>query len=121
LGDHVSALATFALAIERGNVVAAELAARDLGNLRLVDALELTALIAQKNRLRSRRMAARWLERWLTETPGPTIDDAVMVAGCLAALGGASHENAVLVAPRDPRGRDPASTCRACLSSSRSG
>ncbi len=26
---------------------------------------------------------------------GPTIDDAVMVAGCLAVLGGENHENAV--------------------------
>jgi hypothetical protein len=33
-------------------------------------------------------MAARWLQRWLDETAGVTIDDAVMVAGCLAALGG---------------------------------
>jgi hypothetical protein len=40
-------------------------------------------------------MGARWLERWLAETEAPTIDDAVMVAGCLAALGGTSHENAV--------------------------
>ena len=62
---------------------------------RLADALELTALIATKDRARSRRMAARWLERWLTETPAPEIDDAVMVAGCLAALGGDAHENAV--------------------------
>jgi hypothetical protein len=41
-------------------------------------------------------MAARWLQRWLDDTPGATIDDAVMVAGCLAALGGPRHEAAVL-------------------------
>ncbi len=55
-------------------------------------------------------MAARWLERWLAEAPAPTIDDAVMTAGCLAALGGGAHENALwslreIVAgePRRPR------------------
>jgi hypothetical protein len=45
-----------------------------------------------KDRPRSRRFAARWLGRWLNETPGVTIDEAVMVAGCLAALGGPGHE-----------------------------
>ena len=95
MGEHGSAYGNFTRSIEAGNVLAAEVAARELGSLRLVDALELAALVARKDRHRSRRMAARWLERWLTETPGPTIDDAVMVASCLAALGGSSHENAV--------------------------
>lgn len=44
-------------------MVAAELAARELGSLRLVEALELVALVARKDRPRSRSMAARWLER----------------------------------------------------------
>jgi hypothetical protein len=95
LGEHGSAYGNFTRSIEAGNVVAAELAARELGSLRLVDALELVALIAKKDRNRSRRMAARWLERWLGEAKAPTIDDAVMVAGCLAALGGGAHENAL--------------------------
>ncbi len=95
MGEHGSAYGNFTRAIEVGNVVAAELAARELGSLRLVDALELVALVARKGPSRSRRMAARWLERWLTETETPTIDDAVMVAGCLAALGGGAHENAL--------------------------
>jgi hypothetical protein len=79
-----------------GNVVAAELAAREMRGLSLTDALDFTALVALRNRERSRRMAARWLQRWLDDTPGATIDDAVMVAGCLAALGGPRHEAAVL-------------------------
>jgi hypothetical protein len=95
LGEHGSVYGNFIRSIEAGNVVAAELAARELGGLRLVDALELVALVARKDRNRSRRMTARWLERWLTETAVPTIDDAVMVAGCLAALGGGAHENAL--------------------------
>ena len=42
-------------------------------------------------------MAARWLRRYLDDTPGVTIDDAVMVAGCLAALGGPTHGQAITV------------------------
>ena len=42
--------------------------------------------MALRDRPRSRRFAARWLQRWLEEMPGATIDDAVMIAGCLAAL-----------------------------------
>ena len=66
-----------------------------MGSLTLVDALELTALLASKDRDRSRRMAARWLARWLGEARRPTIEDAAMVAGCLAALGGETHEPAL--------------------------
>ena len=63
---------------------------RELGRIDLTHTLELTALVALTNRERSRRMAARWLERWLAEA-SPAIDEAVMVAGCLAALGGPEH------------------------------
>ena len=63
--------------------------------LSLADALDFTALVALRNRERSRRMAARWLQRWLDETAGVTIDDASFVVGCLAALGGPSHAAAI--------------------------
>jgi len=53
--------------------------------------------MALRNRERASRFAARWLQRWLDETPGVTIDAAVMVAGCLAALGGPGHEQALTV------------------------
>ena len=88
-------LTIFRRSIEVGNVVAAELAAREMRGLSLADALDFTALVALRNRDRSRRMAARWLQRWLDETAGVTIDDAVMVAGCLAALGGPTHKQAL--------------------------
>jgi hypothetical protein len=81
-------------ALERGNLVVAEITARELGRIDLADALELTVLVALKNRTRSRRMAARWLERWMSET-APAIDEAVMVAGCLAALGSTRHHEAL--------------------------
>jgi hypothetical protein len=90
-GSQGHASAIFRRAVERGNVVAAELAARELGRLDLPDALELTALVAVNDRPRSRRLAARWLRRWLDERGAPTIDEAVVVAGLLAALGGEQH------------------------------
>ena len=93
-GNHGTPTAIFRKAIERGNLVVAEATALELGRLDLADALELTALTALKDRSRSRRLAARWLERWLAETPAPTIEDAVMVAGLLAALGGSQHDAA---------------------------
>jgi hypothetical protein len=50
-------------ALERGNLVVAEITARELGRIDLAEALELTALAAIKKHARARRMAARWLER----------------------------------------------------------
>ena len=67
----------------------------EVGRVDLWEALELTALIARHDRERSRRVAARWLQRWLEETSGPTIDDAAMTAGALAALGGKRHLEAL--------------------------
>jgi len=58
-------------------------------------ALELTALVALRDRERGRRYAIRWLKRWLTERDAATIEDAAWLAGCLAALGGNSHDAAL--------------------------
>jgi hypothetical protein len=87
--------AIFRRAIDAGNIVAAELAARELRGLSLTPALDLTALVALRDRTRSRRMTARWLQRWHDETAAGTIDEAAMVVGCFAALGGPGHEKAV--------------------------
>jgi hypothetical protein len=85
----------FRRAIERGNLVVAEIEARDVGQLDLGEALELTALVALRDRERGRRYAVRWLKRWLEETDAATLDDAALVAGCLAALDGHSHDAAL--------------------------
>jgi len=84
----------FRRAIEHGNLVLAEATIRELGVVALGEALELTALMASKESPRARRAAARWLQRFLAERPA-TIDDAVFVAGCLAALGGPRHHEAL--------------------------
>jgi hypothetical protein len=72
----------------------AEATAREVGRISLAEALELTLLIAQKEPRRHPRVAARWLLRYLEERPGATIADAAMVAGCLEALCGDSHDEA---------------------------
>jgi hypothetical protein len=82
----------FATAIERGNVVMAEATARELGRISLEEALELTALVAEKEPERRSRFAVRWLRRLLEEDESLTIEEAAMAASCLSALGGSSHE-----------------------------
>jgi hypothetical protein len=69
-------------------------AARDLPQLSLADALELTVLVARKDPPRHQRVAARWLLRYLEEDPHATIDEAVLVASSLVALTGVAHEEA---------------------------
>jgi hypothetical protein len=75
-------------------VVAAVAAARELPQLTLLDALELTMLIARKDSSRYPRVAARWLQRLLEEHPDVTIEEAALAASCLVALTGAGHREA---------------------------
>jgi hypothetical protein len=69
-------------------------AAKDLPQLSLVDALELTILVARKDAQRHPRVAARWLLRFLEEHPAATIEEAALAASCLIALTGAGYEEA---------------------------
>jgi hypothetical protein len=100
LGEHGHPRMILRRALERGNRVVAEITARELGHIDLGEGLELTALIAKHERSRLDRLAARWLERWLDETPRPTLQDAQLVVALLAALGGPRHDQA-LAALRD--------------------
>jgi hypothetical protein len=85
----------FRRAIERENLVGAELNARMMGGVTLVEALELTALIALKDPKRRSQYASRWLARWLAETPGATLEDVAIVVAYLGALGGPRHAQVV--------------------------
>jgi len=89
-------LSIFRRAIQRGNLTVAEATAKELPPLDLTDALELTMLIARKDPRRHPRVAARWLLRYLEEVDEATIDEAVMVASCLAALAGDRYQDAAL-------------------------
>ena len=70
MGEHGHTSTVFKRAIERGNLVAAELALREAGQVDLGDALEFVVLVALRDRTRSRRMCVRWLERYVGETAG---------------------------------------------------
>jgi len=71
-------------------------AAKDLPQLSLGDALELTVLVARKDPRRHPGVASRWLLRLLEEDPHVTIDEAALAASSLAALTGVAHEEATL-------------------------
>ena len=79
----------FQKAIQRRNVPAAVAAAKELPQLSLLDALELTMLIARKDATRYPRFAARWLR---TPPGGASRRDnrreASLAASCLVALPG---------------------------------
>jgi hypothetical protein len=75
-------------------VVAALAAARELPQLSLEDALELTLLVARKDPRRHQRVAARWLLRYLEEDPAATVE-AALAASSLIALTGAGYQEAV--------------------------
>jgi hypothetical protein len=76
-------------------VVAALAAARELPQLSLDDALELTVLVARKDPRRHPRLAVRWLARYLEEDPAATIEEAGLAASALFALTGAGFQEAV--------------------------
>jgi hypothetical protein len=69
-------------------------AAKDLPQLSLLDALELTVLVARKDPRRHPRVASRWLLRYLEEDPHATIEEAVLPASSLVALTGVAYEEA---------------------------
>jgi NAD(P)H-dependent FMN reductase len=68
---------------------------RELGRPTLVELLELTALIAAKDPKRYRRVAARWVFRYLQEHESASLEDVQAVAVGLSALGGARHDEAL--------------------------
>jgi hypothetical protein len=65
-----------------------------LPQLSLLDALELTLLVARKDPARHPRVAARWLLRYLEEHPEATIEQAALAASCLTALPGGGYAEA---------------------------
>jgi hypothetical protein len=85
----------FKRAIEHGNLMTAEITAREMGKVTLSGSLALTALVVQKDPGRRSRYAVRWLCRLLEEDENLTVEEAALAASALAALGGRAHEEAV--------------------------
>ena len=75
-------------------MLSAVAAARELPQLSLLDALDLTVLVARKDSARYSRTAARWLLRYLEEDPQACIEEAALAAACLVALPGVSYQEA---------------------------
>lgn len=69
-------------------------AARELPQLSVLDALDLTMLVARRDPARHSRTAARWLLRYLEEDPAATIEEAALAASSLAALPGVGYAEA---------------------------
>jgi hypothetical protein len=61
----------FSRAIERRSLINAELAAREMGQVSLEDALALVILYAEQGEPRFEKAAVRWLGRLLLEKPMP--------------------------------------------------
>lgn len=75
----------FARAIRNRNLLNAEIAARELGELALGDALALCLLLAEVDPPRFDRAIARWHARFVLEARGISSDEAVL--GLIAAKG----------------------------------
>jgi hypothetical protein len=75
----------FGRAIQRRHLDAAEMAAREMGELSLEDALSLCALIVDLDRTRADRAALRWLQRFIDERQ-PPLAEVALAASALAEL-----------------------------------
>ncbi len=76
----------FQRALERGAVADAVSAARAMGGLRLGDALALCVVLADRDPVRYRRAAARWIARYADEVPDVSLEETQLFAAALAAL-----------------------------------
>ena len=106
-----SPYARFRHGIERGNLIAAEAAARELAWLSLDDALAYCLLLLRRDPDRYPRAALRWHARWETEARPVTLAESQLALASLAALHSTPEVQAVKVlhslAQRGPASRSP--------------
>jgi len=69
----------FRRALERGNLVLAQVTAREIGRVTIAEALELTALVGRKQPARYGRLAARRLCLYLEEHEKATLEDVELI------------------------------------------
>ena len=82
-------------ALDRRNLLAARSAAAELGEVGLVEALELLLLIADQEPARLGQAAVRWHARYCRQAGDIDVGEAQAVLGVLVMLGGPRHETAV--------------------------
>jgi hypothetical protein len=83
-----SAYGRFARAVKNRNLLNAEIAAREMGELSLADALAFCLLLADVDPLRFGRAIARSHARFVLEAPGITADEAALALSAAQALAG---------------------------------
>ena len=86
-----SAHGRFSRAIRRRHVVAAEMAAKEMGQLSLIDALALVACYARTGSPKFDKAAVRWLAR-LAEERDASLRDVRLAANALEALRTKHHD-----------------------------
>jgi hypothetical protein len=86
--------ADFQRAVQQGNVMRAEAAARQLGRLSLEHALRLLFLYAEKEPIKFERAALRWLGRYVTEGKAVSLLKAQLAATALSELRAGEREAA---------------------------
>jgi hypothetical protein len=94
-------------AIEYGNLILAQGMARELGQVTLAEALDLTVLVLQKEPGRRSGYTVGWLRRLLEERPQTTIEEAAFAASALASSGTSqsnpsTHQTSESVVPGAP-------------------
>jgi hypothetical protein len=82
----------FQRAIQVRSVLAAETAARELGRLNLLDAIDLCLLMATEAPERYDRAAKRWFVRLVSERETLTLDQAALALACLRGLASGDRE-----------------------------
>lgn len=88
-----SAHGRFARAIQRRHLRAAEMAAREMGQLSLINALSLTVAYARAGDIKFEQAALRWLERLIAERD-VRLSDVQLATVALASLRTKHHEQA---------------------------
>ena len=81
-----SSYARFKRAVDHGNLLEADAAARQLGQLNLPDALEFCDLLARLAPNRFERAALRWHGRWTTEATPSSLAESQLALTCLQLL-----------------------------------
>jgi hypothetical protein len=89
--------AIFKQAIERGNLVIAEMAAREVGTLTLPEALQLVSLYAQAEPAKFERAALRWHARFVSESAASLLHAQIALAALAELRGGSESAQKVLL------------------------
>jgi hypothetical protein len=90
----------FTRAISNRHLLNAEIAAREIGELSLSDALAFCLLLAEVDPPRFDRAIARWHARFVLEAPGITADEAALALFAAKGLAGPKTRNVAAQALR---------------------